>query len=303
MHYEICVCIATHLRPELLERLLTSLTHQVGAPSFEVVVVDNDSKRSAEPTVARFKDRLPVRYLAEPVRGLARVRNRSVSASRSTYLAIIDDDHCASVGWLAALYRTALESGAAAVMGCGITEFESCVPESIRRCGLFEKKAYSDGERIPWHDCATGNCLLRRDALPDPQFPFSAKFDFTGGEDTDLFWRMTDQGLLIVAASEGKDVSYRPASRANLSWALRRALRSGGTSVEVAWVSASRSERLRRTINAGTIGVRQGVTALRLWLIRKDEIRATQQAVQACFQFGKILRQIGIRIQEYRYHH
>ena len=34
--------------------------------------------------------------------------------------------------WLAALYRTAIEFGAAAVMGRGIPEFESSVPEPIR---------------------------------------------------------------------------------------------------------------------------------------------------------------------------
>jgi succinoglycan biosynthesis protein ExoM len=140
MHHEICVCIATHRRPQQLERLLTSLTQQTGAPSFEVVVVDNDTKRSAEPVVTPFEDRLRVRYLVEPIRGLAQVRNRCVSASDSTFLAIIDDDHCASSDWLAALYRTAIESGAAAVMGRAIPEFESTVPESIRRCGLFEKK-------------------------------------------------------------------------------------------------------------------------------------------------------------------
>jgi succinoglycan biosynthesis protein ExoM len=303
MHHEICVCIATHRRPQQLERLLTSLTQQTRAPSFEVVVVDNDTTRSAEPVVTRFEDRLRVRYLVEPIRGLAQVRNRSVSASNSPFLAIIDDDHCASSGWLAALYRTAIESGAAAVMGRGIPEFESTVPESIRRCGLFEKKAYNIGERVPWYDCATGNCLLRRDDLPDSQFPFRTKFDLTGGEDTDLFRRMIDRGLAIVAAPDAKSISYRPASRANLYWVLRRALRNGGTSVDVDWVSVGRSERLRRTINAGRTGARQGVRAMQLWLLHKDKIRATQRAVGASFELGKILRQLGIRIEEYRHHH
>ena len=51
---EICVCIATHRRPQQLERLLTPLVEQQEAPPFEVVVVDNDAGRSAELVVANF---------------------------------------------------------------------------------------------------------------------------------------------------------------------------------------------------------------------------------------------------------
>jgi GT2 family glycosyltransferase len=49
MSTEVSVCIATHRRPHLLQRLLTSILEQVDAPIYEVIVVDNDAARSAEP--------------------------------------------------------------------------------------------------------------------------------------------------------------------------------------------------------------------------------------------------------------
>src|SRR6516164_3707008 len=109
MAREICVCIATHRRPQQLERLLASLIEQQESPPFEVVVVDNDAGRSAESIVANFQNRLSLTYLVEPVRGLARVRNCAVAASTSKFLAFVDDDEWASPRWLAVLYRVATQ--------------------------------------------------------------------------------------------------------------------------------------------------------------------------------------------------
>ena len=49
----ISVCICTFKRPEMLAKALESVISQVTASefSYEVVVVDNDSQRSAEDTV------------------------------------------------------------------------------------------------------------------------------------------------------------------------------------------------------------------------------------------------------------
>ncbi len=300
MASEISVCIATHRRPRLLGRLLTSLTDQKKAPPFEVVVVDNDAERSAEPVAAEFRERLSLTYLVEPVRGLARVRNRAVAASTSEFLAFIDDDHCASPRWLVSHHQIATRTDAAAVIGRCDVLFDPQVPDFIRTCGLFSKRHYADGENVPWHEAFTGNCLFRRDAFPHPTAPFSAEFDLTGGEDTDLFRRMIGCGARVVAAAEARTVSYRPADRANLYWVMRRALRNGGTIVEVDWGSCDWRQRIHRSRRAGVDGARQVAKAGRLW--RRDRAVATRHLMAGCQEFGKVLRQFGIRIEEYRHH-
>lgn len=298
---EICICIATHRRPQQLERLLKSLVEQQEAPPFEVVVVDNDAGRSAELVVAKFRERLSLTYLGEPVRGLARVRNRTVAASTSKFLAFIDDDHSASPRWLAAHYQVAMQMKAAAVIGRIDVLFDDEVPDFIRTCGLFNKRLYADGEVVPWYHAHMANCFVRRDALPHPTAPFSASFDLTGGEDVHLFRRMIDDGALVVAASQARTVGYRPATRATLYWILRRAFRNGGTIVEVDWERCDWKQRVRRTLDAGVKGTSYAAKAGRLW--RRDKTTAVQHLVKSCQQFGKVLRQLGIRIEEYRHHH
>ena len=165
MTCEICICIVTHRRPQQLERLFASLIEQQEAPPFEVVVVDNDAGRSAKSVVAKFHDRLSLTYMVEPVRGLARVRNRTVAASTSKFLAFVDDDEWASPRWLAVLYRVATQTNAAAVIGRMEFLFADGVPNYIRACGLFGWMGYADGQAVPWGHAYTSNCIVRRDAF------------------------------------------------------------------------------------------------------------------------------------------
>jgi succinoglycan biosynthesis protein ExoM len=298
---EICICIATHRRPQQLERLLTSLVGQQEAPPFEVVVVDNDAAHSAESAVSKFREKLHLTYLCEPVRGLARVRNRTVAASTSKFLAFIDDDHSADPRWLAAHYQIAMQMNAAAVIGRIDVWFADEVPDFIRVCSLFNKRRYADGEVVPWNHATTANCFVRRDALPHPTAPFSPSFDLTGGEDVHLFRRMIDDGALVVAASQARTVGYRPATRATLYWILRRAFRNGGTIVEIDWGHCDWKGRIRRTLVAGVVGASHAAKGGRLW--HRDKATAVQHLVQSGQEFGKVLRQLGIRIEEYRHHH
>jgi succinoglycan biosynthesis protein ExoM len=301
MDTEISICIATHRRPRQLERLLMSLVEQEDAPPFEVVIVDNDAECSAEPVADKFRSRLASIYLVEPIRGLARVRNRAVAASNLKYLAFIDDDHCATPRWLASHYQIAIQTNAAAVVGRSTVLFDEEVPEFIRACSHFNKKPYADGEIVPWYDATVANCIIRRDALPDAVAPFSRKFDLTGGEDVDLFHRMIDNGAYVVAAPQARTFSYRPGSRANLYWIVRRAVRNGGTIVEICWRPCNWRQRIGNSWSAGIWGAKSAIRAGRLW--HSDKTAAVQYLLTACQELGKLMRLLGIRIKEYRRHH
>ncbi len=298
---QICVCIATHRRPEQLERLLTSLLEQQDAPLFEVIIVDNDAACSGKPVADKFRSQLSLTYLVEPVRGLARVRNRAVGASDLKYIAFIDDDHCASPRWLAAHYQIVVQTDAAAVVGRSVVSFDKEVPDFIRNCGHFYERQQADGETVPWYQATFANCIVRRDALPSASAPFSENFDLTGGEDVDLFYRMIAGGARVVAASQAVTVSYRPASRATLFWVARRALRNGGTIVEICWPAFSRRKKIGASWNAAVVGTHSAIRAA--WLYPRDKTSSVQHLVTASQEFGKLLRLLGVRVKEYRHHH
>jgi len=70
--------------------------------SWEILVVDNNSKDETAKVVEGFELRYPavVRYLFEPQQGISNARNAGIRAARGKILAFIDDDETADTTWL-----------------------------------------------------------------------------------------------------------------------------------------------------------------------------------------------------------
>jgi GT2 family glycosyltransferase len=106
----ISVVVATHQRARLLPRLVDALERQVGAPPFEVVLVDDGSADDTWPTIERLAAHspLPLRGVRMPGQsGPAAARNAGWRAATSAVVAFTDDDCVPQPGWLA-LLTTAL---------------------------------------------------------------------------------------------------------------------------------------------------------------------------------------------------
>jgi succinoglycan biosynthesis protein ExoM len=297
---EICVCIATHRRPAGLERLLQSLVAQERAPPFNVIVVDNDKERSGEPIAERFRGPLDLTYLVEPVRGIARTRNRAVAAARAPMLAFIDDDEWARPDWLLQMSAVARQSNADVVIGRVESVFAAEVPDYIRFCGLFETRNDANHAAVPWWGTLTGNALVRRAALPDRAAPFATRYDLTGAEDIQMFKRMIDHGARVVAAANALVFEHRPAARANLRWVVIRALRNGATIAEIEWAPGGFATQARRMLHSGRYAIARAASVAAHW--RRDRVLATRRLLQACEEVGKMLHLLGGSIEEYRTH-
>ncbi|MEV3967570.1 glycosyltransferase family 2 protein [Streptomyces sp. NPDC050698] len=98
----ISVIVATHNRPEMLRECLTSLL-RVEYPDFEVIVVDNAPADDAAERLVRGAYGGRVRYVREPLPGLAHAHNRGLRRARGEIAAFTDDDTLVDPGWLAAL--------------------------------------------------------------------------------------------------------------------------------------------------------------------------------------------------------
>ncbi len=103
----ISVVITTYNRGALLGDAVRSVLAQRGAPAFELVVVDNnsrdDTRAVVEALVPESGGRL--RYLFEPRQGASHGRNAGAAAARGDVLAFTDDDVRASPDWVAAIAR------------------------------------------------------------------------------------------------------------------------------------------------------------------------------------------------------
>lgn len=228
---DVAVIVPTLRRPESLERALRSLFLQTGVADrlAEVVVVDNDPLGSAEILVQALREASPwpLVYRHAPTPGVATARNAGLAATNAPLIAFLDDDECASSGWLSALLKAQAETGADAVFGPitgRVPEAEAWLAPYLERFFGREGPARTSLIAEPY---GCGNSLLvRTSALPGIA-PFNVAADHAGGEDDALFAALAARGGRFGWAADARVEEFAPAHRATLRYALARAFAYG----------------------------------------------------------------------------
>jgi len=67
---------------------------------WECIIVNNNSTDDTENVISSFKDRLPIKYVFEPMQGLSRARNAGLKASMGKLIIFGDDDITPCEEWL-----------------------------------------------------------------------------------------------------------------------------------------------------------------------------------------------------------
>ncbi len=107
----VSVVISTYNRGELLADAIRSvLAQEPGGPTFELVVVDNNSTDGTRALVdALAREDARVRYVFEGRQGVSYGRNAGVAAARAPIVAFTDDDVRARPDWTRAIARAFAE--------------------------------------------------------------------------------------------------------------------------------------------------------------------------------------------------
>jgi cellulose synthase/poly-beta-1,6-N-acetylglucosamine synthase-like glycosyltransferase len=227
----VSIVVPTQRRPAGLETALRSILGQssVDFSTCELVVVDNDAVRSAEPLVRRLGAgaAFEVIYVHEPRPGVATARNRALSAVSGEFIAFLDDDEEASTGWLHALLAVQAQYDADVVFGPvkGRTP-----PDVIRHRAYFERFFSRIGPQrscLLNHYYGCGDSLIRRAALPSQAEPFSVRNNHSGGEDDLLFAAMRANGARFAWAPEAWVWEDPGPSRLTLRYTFSRAFGYG----------------------------------------------------------------------------
>lgn len=201
--------IATYNRSAQLLVALRSVAAQTAVPEeWECIVVDNNSSDDTQRVFGDFAGEHPslnLRIVTETNQGLSYARNRGIAESRGEYVAVIDDDERVNPEFIRA-YTDLFDAHPDCVAAGGrvVPEYPSGRPAWMSR---FTEKPVANptdwgcevrpfpAGRIP----AGGNMAFRRDALLR-----YGGFDtslgrvgskLTGGEESDLFERMADDGV------------------------------------------------------------------------------------------------------------
>ena len=100
MNYSIIVPV--YNRPDEVDELLESLTHQVFR-NFEVVIVEDGSDKRCDEVCNRYKDLLPLRYYYKTNSGPGNSRNFGVDYANGDYVIILDSDVVVPPHYLSAI--------------------------------------------------------------------------------------------------------------------------------------------------------------------------------------------------------
>lgn len=230
------IIIATKDRAEFLDRALESLGKQIGAPSFEVIVVDNGSQDATPQVVERARAQQPYElvYLYEerPNRGAA--RNRGIAVAGGHLVLFCDDDVYAPPGWLAA-HEAAHTASNLIVNGPIIN-----VPSYHER----PKPGLANFSRAVLCTC---NVSVPRAALREVG-GFDEQFHLYGWEDTELGVRLRRAGLRSKFAWDAYIWHVKPAAEATLESEIRKAMEKARMAVR--FVRKDPSLRVRTATGA-----------------------------------------------------
>ena len=189
---QISVIILTFHRIEGALSAVRSILAQTQAPSYEIILMDNDANSSARPAADILATEakghgIDFTYAVEPKAGVANARNSAVKLARGQFIAFLDDDEVAFKDWLQNLYNAQKTTNAEVVFG----PIEARLGKEAAEPKHYFQEFFSrtlDGEtRIVEKAYGCGNCLIMREKVLKGETPFNPMTNETGGED-DLLW-------------------------------------------------------------------------------------------------------------------
>ncbi|MBG0738334.1 glycosyltransferase [Paeniglutamicibacter antarcticus] len=257
------IAVLTYCRPDRIASVLPLLVrqcHSIPAPA-TVLVIDNDPEASAKLVVHGLASE-GVRYVHEPVPGIAAARSRALAEAGDAHLLVfIDDDEVPSDEWLLHLLKLYRRTSAAAVVGPVISEY-ACVPDPWITAGeFFRRRRMPTG--TPVTVAATNNLLLDLEQIRAMNLDFDRRFGLLGGEDTLFTRQIVERGGTMVWCDEAIVMDQVPEDRLTREWVLRRAFSSGNSwsrvSLELASGKPARRRQRVRLLASGGVRIAGGL--------------------------------------------
>ena len=211
------VIIPVYNRLTLLANVLAGLTAQ-SLSGFDVIVVDDGSEENIEQVVDSYASRLDVRYLRQQRDGFGthRARNLGVASTDSEVVAFVDADCIPGPEWIEHHLEWQRRASNLLVTGSRRHVDVMLDPEAVASGDLltipasdeaiepddWRRLVYRRSQRLIYGDegfraAIGGNSSLRRSRYLAAGGQSEA-FTGWGGEDTELAWRIWNNGVFVV---------------------------------------------------------------------------------------------------------
>ncbi len=210
----------------MLRRLLDTvvLLKRPENVSLQVVLIENGPLEYCGAVVRDYRDRLDISAFRQEKTGLVHARNMAVEKGLETggdWIGFIDDDERMDPMWLEAMLwvmqaypeARAFAGPVDVIPGEGATRWFA--PQKNPNCQTGE---------VVWSTGA-GNILFHRDIYAVSGYRFDPDFNMSGGEDTELFWRLRRDGGKIRWVNEARCEEDALPERAGFRGRFRRTVR------------------------------------------------------------------------------
>jgi succinoglycan biosynthesis protein ExoM len=284
----VTVIVPTFHRPAGAMAAVRSVFAQINAPSFEVLLVDNDGGQSCAPIAAHLEREanVPFRYAVEGAAGVANARNTAVGLAKGRFIAFLDDDEVAKPNWLSDLIKVQDETGADVVFGPIEARLPEAAAEPRSYFQLFFSRLLEGESRLIDKPYGCGNSLLKRETVLKGPTPFNPSTNETGGED-DLLWHdVRAWGGTFAWAKDAWVYEDVPESRASWAYLAKRSF-AYGHNTTAQWFDGIEPSYTKVAYSMGR-GLLQAIglapVSFALWLIRHEK---------RAWAFDKMMRGLG----------
>lgn len=239
MNTKVSVIICTYNRAQFLPRVLDGLAVQtLSRDSFEIVLVDNNSKDQTKEVCIHFQQAQPslsFRYILESRQGLSFARNRGIEEAQSELLVFIDDDAIPEKEYLYNIVRFFESTPDAAAAGGRIHPlFESKRPGWMPDILISLVSAIDLGNRVCLFTKKFpigANMMFRKTAI-QKHGSFNVNLgrrgdNLEGAEEKDLFLRIMGAGEKVYYIPDAIVHHFIPDKRLTFGFFRRQAMGIG----------------------------------------------------------------------------
>jgi succinoglycan biosynthesis protein ExoM len=233
---KIVVTLCTRERPRQLIECLNSLFEQQLPPGvlLTLVIIENDTRdymRKMVEDLANRRGSIPVIHAHEPRLGIPIARNRALAVAlehNPDWIGFIDDDEVAAPDWIKCFVA------AATTVPCDVLQgpVEYRYPASTPSAMLYPVRKHKPTGGI-LRTAATSNTFMRAHIARSDGLGirFNEAMRFTGGSDSEYFYRAADLGARIHWMNEAVVYEDMPVNRTTLAWQLERSWRVAANAV------------------------------------------------------------------------
>jgi len=223
---KILIAICTYNRNKELSNLLESLENQTEVPAeceFDIAVCDNHPDAIAQ---SLFNNQKDITYLQEEMRGISYARNHLLNYAKDkkySEIIFLDDDETTSPTWLKELLTVYKKNIYAFVSAPVSPVLEKNKSKIWITSTSFYKTSSNATEKLKNKSVVgSGNVIINMDFISRYRLYFKEKFNLSGGEDANFFFRIQKLGGLGGWAEQAVAYETLAPSRYSFSYFIKR---------------------------------------------------------------------------------